>query len=175
MKKVLFLLISIALFASCEKKDNQSKDKGLLDPYATILIRPADGVRSSGEMTALEIVEDAQQIVYQSNYFYDYYKEDADVIRRGFNDQQKDFDIPALKMLAIDVINEKGEYVKTFTHAFDFYIINEDKDSIAYVPDQVIKDARIAIEEAFQQKDYETVYDLFNTAFTFLPLTEKEH
>jgi len=94
------------------------------------------------------------------------------MIARGFNDQQKDFELPALKMLGIDVISADGNYYRDLTYAFDVFIVNTDRDTIAYVPNEVINDARIAIEAAFADDNYTEVYDLFNTAFTFLPISE---
>lgn len=45
MKKILFSLIVLLAFASCEK-DKIEIDKGKLDPNATITIRPAEGVKT---------------------------------------------------------------------------------------------------------------------------------
>ena len=174
--KNLFLLLAVALtFASCEKDKIENIDKGKLDPNATILIRAGKGVKtraSINDLTAQQIVEDALVITWQSHYFDNKYEEVAKFISRGFNEQQKDFELPALKMLGIDVISAEGDYYRDLTYAFDVFIVNTDRDTIAYVPNQVINDARIAIETAFADENYTEVYDLFNTAFTFLPISE---
>lgn len=175
MKKILFFLIGIALI-SCDKNDTPAVEK-TFNHDVDVVIKPADGVqlRSTAGLTALEIVERAESIVWQSHWFYDYYNETPDVIGRGFNEHQKDFDIPALKMFSIDVIGTYPDipepvYKRIFTHGFSVYITDINGDSIAYVPDEVINTARPLIESAFEAGDYEEVYRLFEEAFTFLPL-----
>lgn len=167
MKKIVLLLTVLIAMVACEDK---VKDigKGKIDPMATIKIRPAKGivVRSNG-MTALQVVQDAHMIQYQSNYFDNKYYEEAKDITRGFNEHQKDFNIPALLMLGIDVISAQGTYYRDLTYAFDFYILNEANDTIAYVPDEVINSARPLIEAAFADGNYNEVYRLFDEAFVF--------
>ena len=172
MKKILFLLVGLLLI-SCNPEDIP-ETKGKLDPNAMILIKPAKGVTRAAinDLTAQQIVEDALLITWQSHYFDNKYEEVAKFISRGFNEQQKDFELPALKMLGIDVISAEGDYYRDLTYAFDVYIVNTDRDTIAYVPNEVINDARIAIEAAFADENYTEVYNLFNTAFTFLPISE---
>ena len=172
MKKILFLLVGLLLI-SCNPEDIP-ETKGKLDPNAMIVIKPAKGVTRAAinDLTAQQIVEDALLITWQSHYFDNKYEEVAKFISRGFNEQQKDFELPALKMLGIDVISAEGDYYRDLTYAFDVYIVNTDRDTIAYVPNEVINDARIAIEAAFADENYTEVYNLFNTAFTFLPISE---
>ena len=174
MKKILFLLLTIAIaFASCDPK-NVPDPKGKLDPNAMITIRPAKGVKLRSTvpgLTALEIVQQARSMNYQSKYFDDMDVGEKRNVARGFNEEtMKDFDTPALKMLGIDVINAQGEYIRDFTYATDVFIITEIGDTIAYVPDNVIQAARINIETAYNDKNYNEVYRLFNEAFTFLPI-----
>lgn len=168
MKKIIILLtVIIAMATACEDKVKDI-DKGKIDPMATIKIRPADGVkvRSNG-MTAMQVVEDAFMITFKSHYFGNNYEPDAKEITRGFNEHQKDFNIPALLMLGIDVISAEGDYYRDLTHAFSFYIVNEANDTIAYVPDEVINRARPLIEAAYADKNYNEVYRLFDEAFVF--------
>lgn len=174
MKKIILFLTVLFIAFSCEK-DKIEIDKGKLDPNATILIRAGKGVKTRAlinDLTAQQIVEDALLITWQSHYADNKYEEVAKFISRGFNEQQKDFEIPALKMLGIDVISAEGDYYRDLTYAFDVFIVNTDRDTIAYIPNQVINDARIAIESAFADENYTEVYELFNTAFTFLPISE---
>lgn len=175
MRKLLLLLIIPLLFA-CEEKKEPFK----VDPDAMITIRPAKGVqlRPTDRMkvkvqglTALEIVQQARSTRYQSRYFDDMDVGELRNVARGFNEEtMKDFDIPALKMLGIDVINAQGEYIRDFTHATNVFITTENNDTIAFVPDTVISNARPLIEAAYQNRDYEEVYRLFDEAFTFLPI-----
>ena len=178
MKKILFLLLTFAIAcASCDPKDTP-EPKGQLDPNAMITIRPAKGVQlrsASVGLTALEIVQRANSIHFQTQYLDDVRQNEMKVAARGFNEEtMKDFNIPALKMLGIDVINAQGQYIRDFTTAksvFIVYVDNTNKvDTLAYVPDAVISNARPLIEAAYSEQDYDEVYRLFNEAFTFLPI-----
>lgn len=173
MKKILFLLLTIALFVNCDPKDVPDV-KGKLDPNAMIILKPANGVQlrsAVANLTALEIVEQAFNIKWKSNWAYETYRtDDALNVARGFPDEFKDLNAPALKMRGIDVISEDGDYQRIFTHGFSIYITDVNNDTIAYVPDSVIENARPLIEAAFAEQNYDEVYRLFNEAFTFLPI-----
>ena len=197
MKKILFFLLSLIILASCGK-DEPSANKGKLDPNAMILIRPAAGVRATvSGLTALEIVEQGHEIQFTTRYSDDKYNEETIyTASRGFSEAQRDLTIPALKMWGTDVINQKGNYVRDFTHAYDIYItrllyIKEGTtdtliydptikttqigqfdtvitDTIAYIPEDVINSVRPLIESAYADANYTEVYRLCNEAFTFL-------
>jgi hypothetical protein len=180
MKKILFLLIVSLAFASCDKKDVPDV-KGKLDPNAMITIRPAKGVQlrsSVTGLTALQVVQQALNIKWQSHWFNNTYWDDVKSIGRSFRSDQKDFDTPALKMLGIDIIaydydggNNLYDYLyKDFIYGFNVVITDANNDTIAYVPDAIINTARPLIESAYNNKDYDEVYRLFNEAFTFKPI-----
>lgn len=176
MKKILFLLLAVALFVNCDPKD-VPEPKGKLDPNAMITIRPAKGVQLRSTvtgLTALEIVEQALAIKFQSHYFGNVYNEDVKDIARSFRDEDKDYEAPALLMPSIDVITVEGEYYRDFTHSFNVFITDNQGDTIAYVPDTVINAARPLIETAYENEDYTEVYRLFDEAFTFLPIPISE-
>lgn len=172
MKRILFLLsVLFIAFASCEK--DPVVDKGKLDPNAMILIKPAKGVQLKATvpgLTALEIVEQAVNIKWQSHYSSNVYYDDAKSVARTFMESQKDYDAPALKMLGIDVIAQSGEYYRDLTYAFNVVITDVNNDTIAHVPDAVINAARTQIEAAYNDENYTEVYRLFDEAFTFLPV-----
>lgn len=180
MKKILFLLFALALLTSCEK--DPVVDKGKLDPNAMILIKPAKGVQMKATvpgLTAIEVVEQALNIKWQTHYGAMGYTDEVVDIGRSFNEHQKDYETPALLMLGVDVIafDHDGQdyipyYTKVFTHAFNVVITDNNNDTIAYVPDAVINAARPLIEAAYEEEDYTEVYRLFNEAFTFLPISE---
>ena len=44
-------------------------------------------------------------------------------------------------------------------------------DTVAYIPNSVVLDARAKITTAFDAGDYETCYHLFDDAYVFLPTT----
>lgn len=174
MKKILFLLVGLLLI-SCNPED-VPETKGKLDPNAMIVIKPAKGVQLRSTvtgLTALEVVERATSMKLQMRYFDDLDNGQYKIAGRGFNEEtMKDFNIPALKMLGIDVINANGEYIRDLTTAKSVYITDINGDTLAYVPDDVINNARPLIEAAYAEENYTEVYRLFDEAFTFLPLTE---
>ena len=173
MKKILFLLVGLLLI-SCDP-ENVPEPKGKLDPNAMIVIKPAKGVQLRSTvtgLTALEVVEQAHAITYQSHYTSNVYNDNPIITGRSFRSEDKDYEIPALLMAGIDVINIEGNYYKDFTNAFSVFITDINLDTIAYVPDAVINSARPLIEQAYSDEDYTEVYRLFNEAFTFLPISE---
>lgn len=173
MKKILFLLVGLLLI-SCDP-ENAPEPKGKLDPNAMIVIKPAKGVQLRSTvtgLTALEVVERAHAITYQSHYTSNVYNDNPIITGRSFRSEDKDYEIPALLMAGIDVINIEGNYYKDFTNAFSVFITDINQDTIAYVPDAVINSARPLIEQAYSDEDYTEVYRLFNEAFTFLPISE---
>lgn len=173
MKKILFLLLAVAVsFASCDPEKDVPDVKGKLDPNAMITIRPAKGVQLRSTvtgLTALEVVQNAVNIKWTSHYAGNAYFETPKHIARTFMDSQRDFNTPSLKMLGIDVITSEGEYYKDLTYATDVVITDVNNDTIAYIPDKVINNARPLIEAAFNSENYTECYRLFDTAFVFLP------
>lgn len=176
MKKILFLLVGLLLISCDPKKDIpeiEDSTKGEFNPSAMIIIRPAIGVQlrsTVSNLTGLQVVEQAVNIKWQSHYFSNAYHDIAKDIARSFNPNQKDFQIPALKMLGIDVISGEGEYYRDFTYGFNVVITDTNNDTIAFVPDSVINNARPLIETAFSDSNYTEVYRIFEEAFTFLPI-----
>ena len=181
MKNLLYLFLILTL-ASC--KVNEPKEPFKIDPNATILIKPdmkgwqnpAMRVKSENpnHLSALEIVKQAAGI--------DWYWTEADVnAGTGFNDGQRDLETPALKMFSSWIINLDAElepyYVPDFIEGKNCVItriIDNVKDTIAYVPNSVLRTAQPLIKEAYDNGDAETVYRLFHEAFTFLPITGAE-
>lgn len=172
MKKLISFLFLFGLLLSCDPKPEVEIDKGQLDPNAMITIRPAEGVKLRSivpNLTALQIVQNAVNIKWQSHWSGNNYYETPKDIARTFLETMKDYEIPALKMLGIDVITSEGEYYRDLTYAFNVVITDVNNDTIAYVPDEVIDTARPLIETAFEDGNYAEVYRLFDEAFTFIP------
>ena len=180
MKKLLFFLFAIALFASCDRS-------GLLDPNATVLIRPDASMMTRTQtagLSAMEIVERADVMTFMSYYADNVRQETPTMIQRGFAEAQRDFSIPALKMWGTDIIStggafEDGTLVRDFLYATDVFIAIIDwsdpfapLDTIAYIPNHILESARIRIEDAHRRGNFREVYRLFDEAFTFFPISE---
>ena len=173
MKKILFLLTIALVFASCDKNDDPDPAKGKLDPNAMITLRPAASTRATVPgLTGLEVVQQALAIKWQSHWFGNTYWDDVKDIGRSFIEEHKDYENKLLKMWGTDVISQEGEYYKDFTYGFNVVITDNQGDTIAYVPDEVINAARPLIEAAYEDENYTEVYRLFNEAFTFIPMPE---
>lgn len=180
MKKLLFIVSAIFLFA-CEETFQ-------LDPNAMISIKPASGawnspaqrVKSTDQhLSALEIVKQTNKLS-----FYNVGLFGNQAVDRGFSQAQRDTisEIPALKMFGTDIINQKGEYTPEFIEGSDCVLVriinpgmhNEIIDTVAYIPNSVLRLAETQIKAAYAAQDNEEVYRIFNNAFTFIPITGTE-
>lgn len=162
MRNLLLILIAVLTFTltSCDKKAKWNSD-------ALILLKPAKTRAIHEGLSTEDIIDKAHVITWRAHWFSDTYWDDEKIVTRGFNDQQKDYEKLVLKMFSDDVITRDGAYRKDFTYGYDFYLEDINGDTIAYIPNSVIDNARTLIEDAFYAHDYERVYDVFNNAFTF--------
>lgn len=187
MKKAILLLLIVAAFCAC----NKDNDTFTVDPMAKIKLIPdlnawnTDALRSAQSdtthLSAFEIVNQATAIEYYN------IGGTIDTVRweRGFDNAQRDTlsEIPTLSMWATDIINLDGIYVPNFIESKNCILVHFDttkpygspRDTIAYIPNSVIRAAQIAIKEAYDIKDYVIVYKIFNEAFTFRPITGAEY
>lgn len=177
MKKIISLLFIFGMLLSCGPKEET--DSFRPNPDARILLRPASGVQLRSvdtiHYTALEIVEKTMNLLFKTHYFDNKYSIEEVPAGRGFSDMQRDFTIPALKMFATDIITMDGIYQREFIYGYDFILTTHDNvDTVAYIPNSVITEARNNIETALQIENYDEVYRLFNEAFTFIPITGYE-
>ena len=183
MKKTLFLL-SILLIAIACSKDNQ------FNPNAMISLRPAEQVIStslSSHLTPLQIVQQAYVISW------------IDLQHGGpvsTNFEGRDLNLQNLRLLihGAQVIDQfEGNSHTTFRER-DFIagrdivlakILDTNPsrvvvgpsytiDTIAYIPNAVFQAAGAAIKAAYEDDNYAECYRLFDTAFTFIPITGAE-
>jgi hypothetical protein len=177
MKKILSFLFIVGLLISCDPKPEVEIDKGQLDPNAKIVLRPDKSVKTRatiGGYTGLKVVQEAVNIKWRSHWFSNNYYDDEKVIARTFGDNLKDFEKPALLMWATDIIELDGSFQKDFIYGYSVFITDNHNDTIAFVPDDVINNARPLIEAAYNDENYTECYRLFNEAFTFLPYPAEE-
>ena len=183
MKKLHLLLLLLPLFIACEKEVQEPTTNGKLDPTAMIKLR-GETLNSHSSMqkakiyglTPLEVVENAISIRWKSQWFdnWDYGVDAPRTIARTFGDGMRDFETPALLMFGTDIITQEGDFYKDFLYGYDVYITGTNRDTIAYIPDSTLINAREAIETAYNDSNYTEVYRLFNEAFIFIPLPPKE-
>lgn len=177
----LFALIlsCMTLLTSCDKEVST----GQLDPNAMINIRPGSPIfaqnsaklRSinASHLSALEIVKQTTNLVFTY---------EGDPWARGFSEPQRDTITPMLKMWGTDIIDFDGNYRAKFIESENCIlqrIINADKpnmviDTIAYIPNSTLRSAEARIKEAFAREDYTTCYQVFDSAFVFIPINGAE-
>ena len=186
MKNLLYLFLILTL-ASC--KVNEPKEptsKGKVDLEAMITIKgktlPAKSSMQKAPvygLTPLEVVEQAINIKWSSHWAGNWYTDRVEHITRKVNDEnQRDFETPAIKMYSIDIIDKFPltgvTFIKDFIYGFDVVITKVGGDTIAFVPDSLINNARPLIEQAFNDSNYTECYRLFNEAFTFYSLQKAD-
>lgn len=176
MRAIIIILLSglIALTSCC--KSNEDRPNILKD--ATLNINVRDGLRSEGNgqtlLTPREVVEKTDIMEFIPS------KHKDRIASRGFSDAQRDLKNNRLKMWAEDIILDRGGTVEletTFLLARDVILIDagEKSDTIAYIPNDILEKAYKDIRVAFDQKDYQRVYDLFEKAYTAIPITGEQY
>jgi hypothetical protein len=183
MKKLFFLLSIVFSFIACEKTPDVVISKGQLDPNAKIILHapkvnpsavsaPQFAIRKG--YTGLQVVQEAVNIKFRTHWLGSNYHSAEILSARTFGDYLKDFDKPALLMWGTDIITQQGEFYKDFIYGYNVVITDNHNDTIAFVPDSMINNARPLIEAAYNDSNYTEVYRIFNEAFTFYPYPEGE-
>lgn len=180
MKKLLLVIsVAVVIFA-CEKEEKKER-RDLLDPNALVSIYPAKGVKSESNpehLSALEIVKQTAEMQFINKRDYPF----EESLRRGFGDPMRDTIAPRLMMWARDIIYLDTTLVTAFLYAENIIlvrdmteILNEIRDTIAYIPNSVMRLAESLIVPAFNDGDYTTCYELFDSLFVFEPITADEY
>lgn len=172
MKNLLVIFFLVFAVISCEK---QPTSKGKLDPNALISIRPAVGVKS-GYLTAKDIVKNTWDMCWYNPGVA------GTLIVRGFSATQRDTTNVRLLMWGTDIISIEGKYVPDFIEGNNFLLRDDIDmnafprvyDTIAYIPNSVITEAKGKIKTALADSNYVEVYRLFDEAFTFTPISGAE-
>ncbi len=179
MKKLLFIALVAIAFVSCGK-DEQSAFK--VKATDKISIKAASNVAKSSiqkvssvyiHLSALDIVKKTTEISFYRNGIK---------YGRSFTNEQRDSisTVPKLLMWATDVITLDGQLQPDFIEATDVVLVHYDnsnvnlRDTIAYIPNSVIRSTESAIRTAFADKDINACYTLFNDAYVFTPITGAE-
>jgi len=192
MKKLLYLLVLALLVVGCEKEPDTKKFS--INQNAKVRI---EGVQHSSAMRVkadsinpnylsdLEIVKLADRMYGHNDDVWD------KPYNLGWQGKDTISDNPALLRQASDVIADLTGYneyglVYEFLDAYDLTISriankasnpSADKeilDTIAYIPNENIRNAKELILVAWEEKDTTAIYDVFNNAFKFHPITGEE-
>lgn len=179
MKNLLILSAAILLMSACES-DN-SKPKFRLDPNAKVYVKAQISSKSADHLTPLEVVKRATvmngfnlEVAGTSPITWTWVGKDTISAE------------PALLRWGTDIIYDTDGYgnyglQREFIYAFDLVIcsgamVNGQPryDTLAYIPNSNITNARAAIIQAYESKDTSAVYDIFKNAFKFIPITGAE-
>lgn len=179
MKKILFITVLAAIFAACES--NEPKAFSIKDTDM-ISIRPAASAASAqmkvkaddAHLSALEIVKQAHHFRYIHN----------DIVwEAGFSAKDTISESPKLMFWAQYVISVDGtaSLQEDMIAGTDLVLIKQSgsypnyiNDTIAYIPNSVLRAAETAIRKAYADKDIDECFRLFDSAYTFTPITGAE-
>ena len=184
MKKLLIIALVAVSLASCGKDEVKVFT---IDPLVKVNFKPVTGtimkVKSEtvnpSHLTALEIVKQTEQIKFTSA--------NGTFSTRMFISELRDTvsATPILKMWGTDILRYDelidGTYttnlilVPDFLEANNCFLTSFSGDTIAYIPNTVLRSAETRIKALFAEKNYEPIYAIFNDAYTFIPISGAEY
>lgn len=183
MKKILFITVLAAIFAACESNEPKRFE---IDPSVTVNIKGlSQPQKASGvfkvdnvHLSNLEIVKQTFALRFTHN---------GTEYARGFDEGQRDttHTSPMLKMWGTDILyyeelidgTQTGDVLLApyFLEASGCVLETIKGDTIAYIPNAVLRDAESRIKALFNAKDYQPIYKIFNDAYTFIQITGSEY
>lgn len=174
MKHLITCAVALLAITACNTQKNEPwNDSAMvsISPARGVIIGKADLPDNPKRLTALEVVKQTELITWRNPSV-------THIPHRGVNDDSRDLENVRLLMYSSDVIAQTGDLNESFLVAEDFVFatINgqEVGDTLAYVPNRVLREAAVKIRAAYEAKDYQTCYDLFEKAYTFRPITGAE-
>lgn len=160
MKKLFILLTCIAVLASCGK-DNKWAER-TVDINVRESVTKADG---DSALTPAQVVRKAYNLIMRGG-------------ARGWSEAQVDTVNNKLKMWSTDIIDANGNLVdgeNGFLNEQDARIVDSSNVVIAYIPNAVLTKAKKDIIEAYEKGDHAKVYQLFEDAYTAIPITQSAY
>ena len=180
MKNLLYLFLILTL-ASCKVNEPKEPEKFKIDLTAKVYIKadkstlqkaPALYTENSERLTPLEVVKQAKMFMHYS------VNRGESIVSSGWAEKDTISEIPAfiqwgVEILAVDGFNNPI-VVEDFITSYDLVIVDNDLDTIGYIPNENFVNANLQIHQALADKDTASVYDLFQNAFKFYPITGSE-
>lgn len=139
----------------------------LTDEELKALFRKWSEIARERHLTPEEIVDWCEVMEFKNNYY------DTPVYR-GIPEREKDRENKMFIMTGDKIIkdNKVDDY---FIEAYDVIFILPKGDTVAYIPNWVLKEASKKIYKAFEEGEYERVYALFKNAYTAIPINGEEY
>lgn len=187
MYKIIRLALfgAVALLAVSCKPANQPRQ---FDGGAKLYVNVKDKLRSldvetralpiiDGDtqkiLTPKEVVEEAVNFVLTGK---DAYGNIVENVRVGITDSEmKDIPNARIKMREDMIVDRFGKLVTYFFEAKNVRIEGTNGIIIAYIPQATLQEAWTKIKAAYDKGDYDTVYKLFQDAYTAIPCTTKQY
>lgn len=177
MKKLFLMALVAMAFVACDKEDGFQYDPMRLIPISGVdtpatYAYNARGVQSFAhkgqqkKLTAHEICVIA--------YIDDFYLRCEEWAGHGFANWQVDTVNNVLSMLTDEILNSDLSLNYGFIDATNVVLISWG-DTIGYIPNKVLRDAKVKIEELHAQGDYDGLFELFDNAYSFYPCTGEEY
>lgn len=180
MKKLFILSLIALLMSACDDSEDAKVFK--IDPTAKVYVKgQASTSKSANHLTPLEVVK-------RATVMNGYNQEVAGTSYITWTWVGKDTlsPEPALLRWGRDIIYDTDGYgnyglQNEFIYAYDLVICSgamvnglPKYDTLAYIPNSNITNARAEIIQAYESKDTSAVYDIFKNAFKFIPITGAE-
>lgn len=176
MKKLILLAMVGIAFTACNKEDEPYKFKRTAEPLDVEFIE-----RPNCKHSIREIVRDPYVAL-----LFAYTTDATRVYCHHFAWENRDTVNNRLLLQASDILTEDGRLVYDFIGARDVYLAfvdytkggdntNINGDTVGYVPQAAIDDARVRIEELYAQEKYDEIYEVFKKAYTFYTCTGEEY
>ncbi len=178
MKKCFLIMVMVGLaFAACKKDAEPYKFKETVEPLILDFVE-----RPNSKYSVAEVVRNP----YVAMLFRYESAGSEDVYCKHFAHESHDTINNRLLMQSSDILTEDGRLVYDFIGARDVYLAfvdytkggdntNINGDTVGYVPQSAIDNARVQIEELYAQEQYDEIYEVFRKAFTFYTCTGEEY
>lgn len=197
MKKLLLLaIVAVAIFASCDKNDDYvfKTDAYIFLPFKG----QSKQVAFSGDQFRKFKVGSnysgrtwtAHDIVRRDDVYLactDTTHGDPLIYERWFWPELRDTVNDMLLFRGEDILTAQGELYRGFLYNYiDYYVLvgkfdfenldhNPDLDTVGYIPNATIIEARKHIEELYDAEKYDEIYEYFHHAFEIIPCTGSEY
>lgn len=185
MKKILCILGIIAITLACNKRDDNKDDTILLDSNATLSVNLNTNIVKSRAYSKEDssLLKNIIKTAYeQSMYDFSLYKKDTYL---SINDKFRDTTNLRFLFWGIAVIVPAYGTLETqlgclgSTSVNILFIKNGNTplqaDTIAYIPNAIVKSIHKRIKTAFNAKDYKECYRIFDSEYIAYPCTGEQY
>lgn len=204
MKRTLKLILAtllVAITASSCKSCKEQPNSNLLDPNAMVIVNVSDGKTTRVvnpdlpnnplHLTPHQLVEQAEFMVTDTEKYTDTKLLLSGIIEKNFGAflveaglkefgdyQYKDVKNARFTFYGDMILNTRDpnnvQLESSFFLQKNVRFVDKEDKIIGYIPQRVFTEAWKEIEKAYNAKDYEKVYKLFEDAYTAFPCTPEE-